>query len=159
LPKPQAYARSQRCCPDISRSTANALAKIVVEGGVNGLGREYSARACCYRASSERTSPHRGSGARLAVSNKLEPLLRQQGFEVAAWAILGRAPPKDAFVHSETASGLPAGYTSRVIQLESGGDPNAQSGSHSGLGQFSPEAAKRYGISNPSDVTQVSNGC
>ena len=96
---------------------------------------------------------------RLAVMNKLTPILRQQGFEVAGNALLGRVPPQDAFSHGETSAGLPTGYTAKVISIESNWDPNAASpsGTYRGLGQFGPTEAKKYGITDPGDVAQTSN--
>lgn len=49
---------------------------------------------------------------------------------------------------------LPPGYTSRLFQLESGGNPNAQSGSYRGLGQFGPAEEKQYGITDYTDPNQ-----
>lgn len=40
------------------------------------------------------------------------------------------------------------GYIARLIQIESGGNPNAVSGSYRGLGQFSPALESRYGITD-----------
>lgn len=40
------------------------------------------------------------------------------------------------------------GYTGRVIQIESGGDPYNVTGSNRGLGQFGPEEERRYGITS-----------
>src|SRR6185437_9483772 len=45
-------------------------------------------------------------------------------------------------------NGLPAGYAERTFAIESGGNPNAQSGSYRGLGQFSPALEARYGIND-----------
>lgn len=44
--------------------------------------------------------------------------------------------------------------TARTFKLESGGDPNARTGSNVGLGQFGPEEMRKYGITNPSDPNQ-----
>src|SRR6185312_7932771 len=45
---------------------------------------------------------------------------------------------------------LPPGYAQRTFQVESGGNPNAQttSGTYKGLGQFSPALEARYGIND-----------
>jgi hypothetical protein len=40
------------------------------------------------------------------------------------------------------------GYVSRLFQIESGGDPNAVTGSNRGLGQFGPQEEARYGITD-----------
>jgi hypothetical protein len=45
----------------------------------------------------------------------------------------------------EQKSALPVGYIGRLFQIESNGDPNARSGSHRGLAQFSPDGASRCG--------------
>jgi len=45
-------------------------------------------------------------------------------------------------------------YTSRLFQIESGGDPNAVTGSNRGLGQFGPAESKKYGITDSSDPAQ-----
>src|SRR4051812_4952707 len=39
-------------------------------------------------------------------------------------------------------------YTNRLFQIESGGNPNAVTGSNRGLGQFSPDLEAKYGISD-----------
>lgn len=40
-------------------------------------------------------------------------------------------------------------YTSRLFQIESGGDPNAPAtGSNRGMGQFSPDLERKYGIND-----------
>lgn len=43
---------------------------------------------------------------------------------------------------------VPSGYIQRTFTLESGGNPNAKSGSYQGLGQFGPAAETRYGITD-----------
>jgi hypothetical protein len=40
------------------------------------------------------------------------------------------------------------GYVGRLFQIESGGDPNAVTGSNRGLGQFGPSEEARYGITD-----------
>ena len=65
-------------------------------------------------------------------------------------AIKGQAASYDgqktADIYMGRGANLPPGYINRTFQIESGGDPNAQSGSHAGLGQFSPALEARYGI-------------
>ena len=39
-------------------------------------------------------------------------------------------------------------YTNRLFQIESGGNPNAVTGSNRGLGQFSPDLEAKYGLSD-----------
>jgi hypothetical protein len=39
-------------------------------------------------------------------------------------------------------------YTNRLFQIESGGNPNAVTGSNRGLGQFGPQEEARYGIND-----------
>lgn len=46
------------------------------------------------------------------------------------------------------APAVPSGYAQRTFQIESGGNPNAVTGSYSGLGQFSKVLEKRYGIND-----------
>lgn len=55
---------------------------------------------------------------------------------------------------SQAAVGDP--YISRTMQIESGMDPNNQTGSNRGYGQFSPDLEKKYGIndSNRTDINQ-----
>lgn len=53
---------------------------------------------------------------------------------------------------------LPPGYTSRLFQVESGNNPNAQNGSHRGLAQFGRNEEKQYGITDPTDPAQQANG-
>lgn len=43
---------------------------------------------------------------------------------------------------------LDPAYISRLFQIESGGDPNAVTGSNRGLGQFGPQEEARYGITD-----------
>lgn len=43
---------------------------------------------------------------------------------------------------------LPDGYTDRLFQIESGGNPSSVTGSNRGLGQFSPDLEGKYGITN-----------
>lgn len=97
--------------------------------------------------------------SRLAVMNKLLPMQKQQSYEIGGAVSLGRAPPVGAFMYGEKMAGLPPGYVSRVIQLESGGNPNAASptGTYRGLGQFGPAEMIKYGITDPGDVVQVSS--
>jgi hypothetical protein len=40
------------------------------------------------------------------------------------------------------------GYTNRVFQIESGGNPNAVTGSNRGLGQFGPQEEAKFGIND-----------
>jgi len=39
-------------------------------------------------------------------------------------------------------------YTARLFQIESGGDPNAATGSNRGLGQFGPAEERQFGLSD-----------
>jgi len=55
---------------------------------------------------------------------------------------------KTADIYMGRGVNLPPGYVQRTFQIESGGNPNAQSGSHGGLGQFSPALEARYGIND-----------
>ena len=41
-----------------------------------------------------------------------------------------------------------SGFVKRLFQVESGGDPNAVTGSNRGLGQFSPDMEAKYGIND-----------
>ena len=45
-------------------------------------------------------------------------------------------------------------YIDRLIQIESGGNPRAKTGSNYGLGQFSPDQFRALGITNPYDPAQ-----
>lgn len=49
---------------------------------------------------------------------------------------------------------LDDGFISRLFQIESGGDPSAITGSNRGLGQFSPDLERRYGITDWRDPGQ-----
>jgi hypothetical protein len=55
---------------------------------------------------------------------------------------------KTADIYMGRGVNLPPGYVNRTFQIESGGNPSAQSGSHGGLGQFSPALEARYGIND-----------
>lgn len=46
------------------------------------------------------------------------------------------------------------GYTDRLFQIESGGNPHAQTGSYRGLGQFGPKEEKQFGITDWTDPSQ-----
>lgn len=57
-------------------------------------------------------------------------------------------------VYQQTAQAIPGGYSqsgiARTVQLESNGDPTVVNASgHVGLGQFSPETWKEYGVGDP----------
>lgn len=62
---------------------------------------------------------------------------------------------KTADIYMGRGVNLPPGYVQRTFQIESGGNPNATTGSYSGLGQFSKTLEARYGIndSNRADPT------
>jgi len=57
---------------------------------------------------------------------------------------------KTADIYMGRGAFLPPGYAQRTFQVESGGNPNAQttSGTYKGLGQFSPALEARYGIND-----------
>ena len=52
------------------------------------------------------------------------------------------------------ATPAPDPYTARLFQIESGGNPNAVSGSNQGLGQFGPGEQAKYGITDPTNPQQ-----
>lgn len=52
------------------------------------------------------------------------------------------------FTAVEQKAGLPVGYIGRLFQIESGGNPDARTGSHRGLAQLSPGLETRYGITD-----------
>lgn len=59
-------------------------------------------------------------------------------------------------------AGMPSiddAYINRLFQIESGGNPNATTGSYRGLGQFGPDLEAKYGIndSNRNDPTVQAN--
>lgn len=65
----------------------------------------------------------------------------------------GTTPKPTAAVETKTpvvktASLGPTGYTDKLIQIESGGDPKATTGSYRGLGQFSSDLEQKYGIND-----------
>lgn len=96
-------------------------------------------------------------GSRKALLTYLRPALNQQQYQIGADVAIGRQPGREPFSAPERGAGVPQGYVSRTIHLESGDDPNARAGKYSGLGQFGPAEMKKYGITDPGDVTQVSN--
>lgn len=96
-------------------------------------------------------------GSRLQVVNKLKPMLQQRQFEIGGAIALGREPEQASFDHGERGAGVTPGYTARVIHLESGGNPNAQSGRYGGLAQFDDAGNKKYGITDPGNPTQAAN--
>jgi hypothetical protein len=55
---------------------------------------------------------------------------------------------RTADIYMGRGPGLPAGYAQRTFQIESGGNPNAVTGSNRGLGQFSKGLEVRYGIND-----------
>ena len=95
--------------------------------------------------------------SRLAVMNKLAAPLRQQTYEIGGNLALGRSPPPGTFSAIERETRVPQGYTARTIQLESGGDPEARAGSHTGLVQGDAAWNRRYGVTDPGSVTQATN--
>lgn len=54
------------------------------------------------------------------------------------------------------ASGASPAYIARLFAIESGGNPNAVTGSNRGLGQFGPQEEARYGITDRTDPNQQS---
>jgi hypothetical protein len=107
----------------------------------------------------QRYATQMDAGTIKEVTNKLAPVLRQQGFDIAGSAILGRVPPQDAFVHGERSAGVPNGYTARTISIESnwGQTPDRPGSQYKGLAQGNDAWNKRYGVTDPYDPTQVSN--
>jgi len=55
---------------------------------------------------------------------------------------------RTADIYMGRAPHLPPGYAQRTFQIESGGNPNAPTGSYRGLGQFSSALEARYGIND-----------
>lgn len=53
------------------------------------------------------------------------------------------------------ADDLPPGYLERLFQIESGGNPNARSGSHRGLGQFGPREEAQFGLNDANRTDPV----
>ena len=88
------------------------------------------------------------AGSRLQVDGFLKPLLRNATAGLVVDFSMGRAPDPAQFRDAERAGGLPRGYVSRLFQVESGGDPDAVTGSNRGLAQFSPDLERRYGITD-----------
>jgi hypothetical protein len=75
-------------------------------------------------------------GSRATIEQALKAHEAQYNGQYVADAYMGRG------------TNLPPGYAQRTFQVESGGNPNAQSGSHGGLGQFSKAIEQRYGIND-----------
>ncbi len=55
-------------------------------------------------------------------------------------------PPEAALIRARAA--INPGYVARLFQIESGGNPNAVTGSNRGLGQFGPQEEAKYGLSD-----------
>ena len=70
---------------------------------------------------------------------------------------VANAPAQQAITQATGTTGgalVPANYAPAVIQIESGGHPQ-YGGKYQGLGQFSAEEQRRYGITDPNDRAQV----
>jgi hypothetical protein len=86
--------------------------------------------------------------SRLAVESTLKPLLHQSTAQAIGSMAMGRPADHGVFRDAEQNGFIPAGYVSKLFHLESGGDPNAVTGSNKGLGQFGPREETRYGIND-----------
>lgn len=95
--------------------------------------------------------------SRLAVMNKLRPMLQQQNFRIGADIATGKQPGPGPFQGAEKGAGVPTGYISRVIHIESGGNPNARTGSNVGLVQGDAAWNAKYGVTDPGSVSQASS--
>jgi hypothetical protein len=56
--------------------------------------------------------------------------------------------PDDLLGQAAASSGIDADYLARVMRIESGGNPNARTGSYRGLFQLSPSEFNKYGGGN-----------
>ena len=65
-----------------------------------------------------------------------------------------------SFADLEKQYGLPAGMLSKIMQIESHGNPNAVNPKSGAMGafQFMPDTAKEYGVTNPFDKNQSATG-
>ncbi|MGZ5241183.1 MAG: transglycosylase SLT domain-containing protein [Caldimonas sp.] len=63
----------------------------------------------------------------------------------------------DAIDAAAAANGVSAAYLRKVASIESSGNANARNGPASGLFQFMPDTAARYGLSDPTDPVAASN--
>ena len=84
--------------------------------------------------------------SRLAIEEKLKPERLRATVESGAQGAVGRGGADDL-----------NSYPGRAIQVESGGDPNAPSpgGGYRGLGQWSPQLERRYGINDSNRSSPV----
>lgn len=73
-------------------------------------------------------------GSRATIETALKSQASTYDGQKAVDTFMGRGPA------------LPPGYVQRTFQIESGGNPNAVTGSNKGLGQFSGDLERRYGI-------------
>lgn len=88
------------------------------------------------------------AGSRLHVDGVLKPLLQTAKASLMVDFAMERPPAGEHFSDAERAGNLPRGYVSRLFQIESGGNPDAVTGSNRGLGQFSPDLERKYGITD-----------
>lgn len=84
----------------------------------------------------------RAAGAQQAMA--------QSGAEALAQGAKNELQPSQSSDQQIDQSQIPSGpndnYVNKLIQIESGGNPNQVTGSNKGLGQFGPEEEKAYGI-------------
>ena len=87
-------------------------------------------------------------GSRATIEQALKQQAATYDGQKAVDTFMGRVSGPNGFT-------APPGYINRGNQVESGGNPNATTGSYRGLGQWSPALEKRYGIndSNRNDPT------
>jgi len=80
-------------------------------------------------------------GSRATIEQALKQQAATYDGQKAVDSFMGRAAAPGGFT-------VPPGYINRGNQVESGGNPNAQTGSYRGSGQWSPTLEKRYGIND-----------
>lgn len=106
-------------------------------------------------ADGSQTSLHRAIDFFHSQYDRIDPGSRatiEQSLKTQAAAYDGQ---KTADIYMGRAVGLPPGYAQRTFQVESGGNPNAQSGQYGGLGQFSKALEARYGINDANRTDPV----
>ena len=77
------------------------------------------------------------------------------GMPAAAPPIVQQSPPGNFVAAASSQVGLPPGLVERIIQVESGGKPRAESEKGAmGLMQLMPGTASRFGVTDPYDPQQ-----
>lgn len=110
------------------RNVAEIIKSTVADGSQTSLQRSID----FFHSQYDRIDP----GSRATIEQALKSQAATYDGQKAVDTFMGRG------------ANLPPGYANATFGIESGGNPNAQTGSYRGLGQWSPTLEKRYGIND-----------